>query len=199
MTTQFQRTTTQCQRRTTTQCQLNSTEGCSERGSNESSSSIPTACEARSAFIDVGILVLSAHGSLDHLRQLGRDAQRMQYRAFHSKPTSKDVLQSHSVTKKGKTWSVKFQQKWLDQFPWLSYSSVLAGGIYRYCILFPEQPRRGGSQGAKPGVLVLSAYQNPYTKAPGKACLPWEVCNASTCSRAGWFFQTGRQKSCQKG
>ena len=148
------------------------TEGCSERGSNESSSSIPTACEARSAFIDVGILVLSAHGSLDHLRQLGRDAQRMQYRAFHSKPTSKDVLQSHSVTKKGKTWSVKFQQKWLDQFPWLSYSSVLAGGIYRYCILFPEQPRRGGSQGAKPGVLVLSAYQNPYTKAPGKACLP---------------------------
>ena len=91
---------------------------------------------------------------------------RRGYNILHS--TSKDVLQSHSVTKKGKTWSVKFQQKWLDQFPWLSYSSVLAGGICRYCILFPEQLRRGGSQGAKPGVLVLSAYQKPYTKALGK-------------------------------
>jgi hypothetical protein len=86
------------------------TEGCSEGGSNESSS----ACEPSSAFIDMGTLVLSANGSFDHLRQLAKnipDAQRMQYLAFHSKPTSKDVLQSHSVTKKGKTWSVKFQQR----------------------------------------------------------------------------------------
>ena len=147
------------------------TEGCSEGGSNESSSSIPTACETSLACIDIGTLVLSAHGSLDHLKQLAKnipDVQRMHYLAFHSKPASRDVLQSHSVTKKGKTWSVKFQQRWLDQFPWLSYSSVLAGGICRYCVLFPEQPPRGGSLGAKPGVLVLSAYQKPYTKALGK-------------------------------
>ena len=79
------------------------------------------------------------HGCLDHLKLLARDipdAQRMQYLAFHSKPSSKDTLQSHSVTKSGKRWNVKFQQKWLDQFPWLSYSSVLAGGICRYLSFF---------------------------------------------------------------
>ena len=77
------------------------------------------------------------------LRQLAKDildAQRMQYLAFNSKPTSKDLLQSHSVTMKGKTWSVKFQQRWLDQFPYLSYTFILAGGICRNCIIFLEQP-----------------------------------------------------------
>ena len=93
------------------------------------------------SFNDVGTLVHDAHGSFDHLKLLARDisdAQRMQYLAFHSKPSCKDTLQSHSVTKSGKTWNVKFQLKWLDQFPWLSYSSVLAGGICRYCVLFPQ-------------------------------------------------------------
>ena len=105
------------------------------------------------------------------LRQLARvipDDQRMQYLAFHYKPTALDILYSHSVTKRGKIWSVKFQHKWLEKFPWLSYSSVVAGGLCRYCTLFPEQPRRGDSQGAKPGVLVLFPYQKPYTKALGK-------------------------------
>ena len=57
----------------------------------------------------------------------------------------------------------------MDQFPWLSYSSILDGGICKHCILFPEQPKRGGSQGAIPGVLVLAVYQSPYNKALG-AC-----------------------------
>ena len=35
-------------------------------------------------------------------------------------------------------------------------------------ILFPEQPKRGGSQGAIPVVLVLTVYQSPYNKTLGK-------------------------------
>ena len=72
------------------------------------------------------------------------------------------------MTKSEKTWNVKLQQKWLDQFPSLSYSSVLVGGICCYCVLSPQQPHKRGSLGAKPGVLVLSAYQKAYTKALGK-------------------------------
>ena len=143
------------------------TQGCNEGGSNESISSIQTECESKSSFSDVVTLVHDAHGSLDHLKLLARDipsAQRMQYLAFHSKPSSKDTLQSHSVTMSYKTWNVKFQLNRLDQFPWLSYSSVLDGGICRYCVLFSQQPRRGGSLGAKPVVLVLSTYQKAYTK-----------------------------------
>ena len=45
---------------------------------------------------------------------------------------------------------------------------LLDGGICKHCILFPEQPKRGGSQGAIPGVLVLSVYQSPDNKALGK-------------------------------
>ena len=150
------------------------TQGCNEGGSNESISSIQTECESSSSFNDVGTLVHDAHGSLDHLKLLERDipgAQRMQYLAFHSKPSSKDTLQSHSVTKSGKTWNVKFQQKWLDQFHWLSYNSVLAGGICRYCP-FSTTLRKGGSLGVKPGVLVLSAYQKAY-QGTGKEWYPY--------------------------
>ena len=80
------------------------TKRCNEGGSNESISSIQTECESNSSFNDVGTLVHAAHGSLDHLKLLTRDipdAQRMQYLAFHSKPSSKDTLQLHSVTKSG--------------------------------------------------------------------------------------------------
>ena len=77
---------------------------------------------------------------------------------------------SHPVTKNGKTWNVFFQLRWLEQFPWLSYSSVLSGGICRYCILFPEQPGRGEGLGrcSRSGVLFLSPYQSSYSKALGK-------------------------------
>ena len=45
---------------------------------------------------------------------------------------------------------------------------MLQGGLCRNCVLFPEQPTRGGRQTGKPGVLVLTPYQKPYTKALGK-------------------------------
>ena len=62
-----------------------------------------------------------------------------------------------------------FSERWLESFHWLSYSSVLEGGICRYCILFPEQPScRGGGLSGKPGVLVLAPYQKPYPEALGK-------------------------------
>ena len=49
----------------------------------------------------------------------------------------------------------------------LSYSSIPVGGTCKHCILFPEQPKRGGSQGAIPGVLQCS-YHSPYNKTLGK-------------------------------
>ena len=90
-------------------------------------------------------------------------------------PSPSQPLQFHLVTKQGiKTWKVSFQLHWLQQFSWLffflfffRYSKEIDGGIC-YCILFPEPPNRGGGQGMIPGVLVLSSYQKPYTKALGK-------------------------------
>lgn len=92
----------------------------------------------------------------------------MQYLSCHTKPATGAALHSHPVTKGGKTWKVTFQRRWIEQFPWLSYSSILEGGICKHCILFPEQPKRGGSQGTIPGVLVLAVYQSPYNRALGK-------------------------------
>ena len=56
----------------------------------------------------------------------------------HFRPSPADVLHSHTVTKQGRCWNAHFQLRWLNQFPWLSYSNELKGGICRYCILFPE-------------------------------------------------------------
>ena len=121
--------------------------------------------------IDIGIVVRAAHSSVDQLRHISEDmadAQREQYLFSHFRPSSSDILHSHAVTKQGRCWNAHFQLRWLEQFPWLSYSNELRGGLCRYCILFPERPDRGGRQGANPGVLVLSPYQKPYTKALGK-------------------------------
>ena len=146
--------------------------------------------------VDLGFLVQTAHGSWDALRCLSKnisDAQRMQYLTFHSKPATSDDLHSHSVTKSGKSWKVKFQQRWLDEFPWLSYSALLRGGICRCCILFTEGPKRGGSRGSLPGVFVLSPYQHPYNKALGKdGILPSHEKNAvhvQAVERADLFRQ----------
>ena len=98
------------------------------------------------------------------------DDKKKQYLSNHFKPSPRDTLHSHLVTKNGKTWNVSFQLRWLEQFPWLSYSSVVSGGICRYCILFPEQPGRGEGLGSRirSGVLILSPYQGSYSKALGK-------------------------------
>ena len=43
---------------------------------------------------------------------------------------------------------------------------------------YPAQPQRGGSLGARPGVLVLTPFQKPYSKALGKDEIL--VCNELT-------------------
>ena len=98
------------------------------------------------------------------------DEEKHQYLTVHFKPASSERLHTHQVTKQGKTWNVSFQYKWLEHFPWLSYSTLLAGGLCRYCTLFPEPPVRGSTLGvgSRSGVLVLSPYQKPYSKALGK-------------------------------
>ena len=72
---------------------------------------------------DLGTIIKAAGGSLGDLRRIVKDVcdvQRMQLLAHHSKPALMEPLHSHQVTKCGKTWSVTFQRKWLQQFPWLS-------------------------------------------------------------------------------
>ena len=103
---------------------------------------------SRDGLVDLGLLQV-ARGSFDRLKQLAKeipDAQRKQYLAFHFKPSSA-VLHSHQVTKKERTRSVSFQHRWLEKFSWLLCSNVLGGAICHYCILFPEQPERGGMKG----------------------------------------------------
>ena len=144
---------------------------------------------------DLGIVVQAAKGCWGTLRRLVSeltDAQRMQYLTCHTKPATGSALHSHPVTKGGKTWHVTFQRRWMEQFPWLSYTSVLEGGICRHCILFPEQPKRGGSLGATPGSLVLTVYQSPYNKALGKggifACHEKSIMHCHATKQADLFL-----------
>ena len=55
--------------------------------------------------------------------------------------------------------------------------------ICQYCILFPEKPGRGSNLGvgSKSGLLILSPYQKPYSKALGKDGLL--VCHEQTSMR----------------
>ena len=147
--------------------------------------------------IDLGAVVQSANGSWDRLWSLVKDIsddKNKQYLSMHSKPSPSDSLHSHQVIKLGKTWNVSFQMRWLEQFPWLSYSSILSGGICRYCILFQEQPGRGEGlgHGSRSGILILSPYQNPYFKTLGKdgilICHDRTVMHHRAAERVDFFF-----------
>ena len=123
---------------------------------------------------DLGCLLVEVNGSWDKLQtttQKLSDSKKYSYLSHHFKPSANDALQSHPVTKSGKTWNVTFQLRWLEEFPWLSYSSVVTGGICRNCIFFPEQPGKGegpGNNSHRSGLLVLYSYQKPYSKPLGK-------------------------------
>ena len=114
---------------------------------------------------------------------------------MHSKPCPYDSLHSHQVTNLGKTWNIFLQMRWLEQFPWLSYSSILSGGICRYCFLFSEQPGRGEGlgRGSRSGILILSPYQSLYSKALGKdgilTCHDRTVMHHRAAERIDLFLQ----------
>ena len=80
------------------------------------------------------------------------------------------------------------------RIPWLSYSSILAGGICRYCVLFPERPDRGETLGhsCRSGVLVVSPYKGPYSKALRKdgvlVCHDSTVMHCRAAKRVYLFF-----------
>ena len=124
--------------------------------------------------IDVGEIAEKANGSWDALRSLVAKLSSdkiKQYLSNHFHPSPTDNLHSHTVTKAGRMSKVSFQRQWLDRFSWLVYSPKLAGGMCRCCILFPQQPTRGErfrSTSGRSGILVLSPYQYPYSKALGK-------------------------------
>ncbi|KAL4083385.1 hypothetical protein QTP88_028709 [Uroleucon formosanum] len=52
--------------------------------------------------------------------------------------------------------NIKFQQRWLDKFNWLSYSEKLEGA-FKYCVVFAKS---GGKGSQALGSLVKHAFQN---------------------------------------
>ena len=91
----------------------------------------------------------------------------MKYLRSHFTPTALDILHSHSVTKKRKDLGLC----WYSVGTVSLVVLVVGGGLCRLCTLFLEQPHRGGSQGAKPGVLVLFPYKKPYYEGTWHSCL----------------------------
>ena len=90
--------------------------------------------------VDIGILLQAAHGSWDRLRALLNEVTDDKKRQLSYTPFKTYFFREASFSlgyKLGKTWNVSFQYKLLEQFPWLSYSPALSGGICRYCIHFP--------------------------------------------------------------
>lgn len=180
---------------TTSECSTSQT---SLLGSVRCSSS-PMPLVASGENIDLGALVQAAGGSWDKLRALVSELsadRKKQYLSFHSKPASAESLHSHPVTKLGRTWNVSFQLRWMEKYPWLSYSILLSGGICRYCILFPEQPGRGDGlgRGNRAGVFILSPYKGPYSKALGKdgvlVCHDSSVMHCRAAERADLFLRS---------
>ncbi|KAL4127017.1 hypothetical protein QTP88_011215 [Uroleucon formosanum] len=53
--------------------------------------------------------------------------------------------------------NIKFQQRWLDKFNWLSYSEKLEGAFCKYCVVFAKS---GGKGSQALGSRVKHAFQN---------------------------------------
>ena len=66
------------------------------------------------------------------------------------------------VTKNGKRIQLKFQESWLKEFEWLSYSESQGGGYCKYCVLFQAKLDKGYL-----GTLVKKPFKN-FSKAKGK-------------------------------
>ncbi|XP_014671927.1 PREDICTED: 52 kDa repressor of the inhibitor of the protein kinase-like [Priapulus caudatus] len=90
--------------------------------------------------------------------------QKVKYIKDHSKPSKNSRLCTQTVnrTNQGRSYELAFQTQWLEQFAWLEYSSVLGGGICKYCVLFPPKNTKICT-----GVLVSTPLTN-LKKATGK-------------------------------
>eukprot|EP00057_Strongylocentrotus_purpuratus_P002048 XP_003723740.1 PREDICTED: 52 kDa repressor of the inhibitor of the protein kinase-like [Strongylocentrotus purpuratus] len=73
---------------------------------------------------------------------------------------------TYEVTKKGKRIPLSFQESWLKDYEWLSYSPSQGGGYCKYCVLFKAKLVKGVL-----GTLVKTPFKN-FSKAKGKeGCL----------------------------
>lgn len=134
------------------------------KGAEDNGSMLTTSCSH--ALVDLGIIVKDAQGSFQKLRHMASsilDSKLFQYLTSHFRPSAAESLQSHPVTKQGKSHS-----SCVGSPNFLGFA--IARSLKEACVAFPEPPSRrmGGSQGTIPGVLVLSSYQTPFTKALGK-------------------------------
>jgi hypothetical protein len=59
-----------------------------------------------------------------------------------------------------KSRNLRFQLKWMDRFPFLSYSVVLGGGALCRCCVFLDQGEVGKGQHVKLGKLVAKPFSN---------------------------------------
>ena len=81
---------------------------CATSSSISSYSPSESATPSSDGQIDLGTFVQAANGSWDRLNALINklpDDRKKQYLSFHSKPSSRDCLHSHPVTKMGRTWN----------------------------------------------------------------------------------------------
>ena len=123
-------------------------------------------------------------------------------------PATGAALHSHSVTKDGKTMPgegiISAQVDGPISMA-LSYSSIPEGGTYKHCILFPEQPKRGGSQGAISWCWVffsvVTVYQSPYNKTLGKdgilVCHEKSIMHCHATNQADLFLFVSEILSCE--
>ena len=85
------------------------------------------------------------------------DDDRYQYLTVHPRVTEYAPIE---VTKKGKQVFLLFQESWLKEYEWLTYSPSQGGAYCRYCVFF------GKLKKGMLGTLVKTPFRN-YSKAKG--------------------------------
>jgi len=53
--------------------------------------------------------------------------------------------------------NLRFQRHWMDQYSWLTYSDLLNGVLYKYCVVFAREYAGKGNH-VKLGSLVLNSF-----------------------------------------
>ncbi|XP_071477426.1 52 kDa repressor of the inhibitor of the protein kinase-like [Diadema antillarum] len=98
---------------------------------------------------DIGLLVSGQSSDSDRYHYLTHSYQGREFATYE-------------VTKKGKRVPLTFQESWLKDYEWLSYSHSQGGGYCKYCVLFQAKLAKGVL-----GTLVKTPFKN-FSKAKGK-------------------------------